>query len=68
MPEKTFKEKAMKYKRKYYATEAAKTQSGGDIAAVANQPIASMNTYQNMINMIGGNNIDTPDNLDELSE
>lgn len=61
MPEKTFKEKAMKYKRKYYAIQATKTQEGGNV----NTPLS---TYQNMINMVGGNDIDTPDNLDDLDE
>lgn len=67
MPEKTFKEKAMKYKRKYYAAKATMEQNGGNIAAMQTDPTVSMYTYQNMINMVGGD-VATPDNLDDLSE
>lgn len=68
MPEKTFKEKAQKYKNKYYAAvQAKKEQTGGNIAQMSHDPAVSANTFNNMIAMVGGD-VETPDNLDYFSD
>lgn len=67
MPEKTFKDKAQKYKRKYYEVIKAKGQEGGNIAEMSQHPQVSADTYQNMISMVGGE-FETPENLDYMSD
>ena len=62
MPEKSFKDKAQKYKSKYYSAKAGK-QSGGNNKEMTQDH----NTSNNVISMVNSD-VDTPDNLDYLSE
>lgn len=63
--EKTFRYKAEKYKSKYY--NAIKIQNGGNNAQMHNSANASIHSLQNMMTLVGGD-VDTPNDLNEMSD
>ena len=69
MPEKTYKQKALKYKAKYYQAVHGVTPSNEPQPTQSTQPTVDnkpITLYNEMISMIGGN--DTPESLEALSE